>query len=202
MERGPVECRLRTAVGEAFCMTLECEKLHTRAVIVPEASWQSGLAALQAGHPGSLCPICGNSERVIGRSSAILYDTEDGQLHPGDLYWVAFAHEGGRCSEALGGWENCNGRHLHAVLPNGNHWNIDSRAGNFKRPADRTHRCWVRHGQPPQITVDKEGDTCEAGGGSVKSGDYHGYLKDGRFLAVSEEEERARHAHRADPAPH
>jgi hypothetical protein len=48
-------------------------------------------------------------------------------------------------------------------------------------PDDGEHRCWVRHGEPPRITVDKNGPTCQAGAGSILAGDYHGFLRDGAF---------------------
>lgn len=71
-------------------------------------------------------------------------------------------------------------------LPNGRDWMIDSRASNCTLPDDAEHRCWVRHGQPPRLTVDKDGLTCAAGGGSIASGQgathYHGYLRDGRLV--------------------
>jgi hypothetical protein len=39
----------------------------------------------------------------------------------------------------------------------------------------------VRHGEPPQITVDKRGLTCHAGAGSIALGSYHGFLHNGVF---------------------
>src|SRR5260370_33790308 len=60
------------------------------------------------------------------------------------------------------------GPHLVVVLPNGHPWNIDSRASNCSMPWDYAHRCWVRHGEPPGITVDKAALTCTAGGGSTE----------------------------------
>jgi hypothetical protein len=51
-------------------------------------------------------------------------------------------------------------------------------------PNDRLHRCWVRHGDAPELTVDKNGKTCGAGGGSIVSGSYHGFLRNG-FLTDS-----------------
>ena len=72
--------------------------------------------------------------------------------------------------------------HLMAVCPGANYaWDIDSRAANCTKPEDRTHRCWVRHGEPPNVTVDKNGSTCEAGAGSIVVGAYHGFLRNGRF---------------------
>ncbi len=71
------------------------------------------------------------------------------------------------------------GRCLTVRLPNGRDWCVDGEASNCTRPGDRSHHCWVRHGEPPAITVDKDGPTCDAGGGSIQSGDYHGFLRSG-----------------------
>ena len=79
------------------------------------------------------------------------------------------------------GWTNCDGRHLHAVCPNGCHWDIDSRASNCGLPGDTEHRCWIRSGEPPNVNVDKNGRTCSAGAGSIVCSDYHGFLTAGAF---------------------
>lgn len=70
------------------------------------------------------------------------------------------------------------GPHLCVQTPGGS-WNIDSRASNCTLPYDYNHRCWIRHGEPPQITVDKSGVTCSAGAGSIACGSYHGFLQNG-----------------------
>jgi len=61
----------------------------------------------------------------------------------------------------------------------GGPWCIDSRASNCTKPEDNEHRCWIRHGEVPKITVDKNGNTCSAGAGSIQAGNYHGFLRDG-----------------------
>lgn len=46
------------------------------------------------------------------------------------------------------------------------------------------HRCWVRHGdvRTGQVHVDKNGNTCGAGGGSIISPDgWHGFLHNGHL---------------------
>lgn len=71
-----------------------------------------------------------------------------------------------------------------AVMTPGGPWIIDSQASNCTMPDDigqQRHHCWIRHGIPPMITVDKNGPTCAAGGGSIQSRDYHGFLRDGAF---------------------
>lgn len=77
------------------------------------------------------------------------------------------------------------GRTLMAMTPGGV-WCIDSQASNCTNPTDRgpygqAHRCWIRHGTAPKITVDKKGHTCKAGAGSIKMPNYHGFLRDGFF---------------------
>lgn len=71
------------------------------------------------------------------------------------------------------------GQYLVVRLPNGRDWAIDGEASNCTRKGDDAHRCWVRHGEPPNLTVDKNGETCAAGAGSILSGDYHGFLRNG-----------------------
>lgn len=77
-------------------------------------------------------------------------------------------------------WDNEEGPHLIVKTPGGD-WDIDSRCANCTLPEDKLHRCWVRHGEPPNISVDKNGLTCSAGGGSIISGSYHGFLTNGIF---------------------
>lgn len=69
-----------------------------------------------------------------------------------------------------------------SVMTPGGVWRIDSRASNCTMPYDYEHRCWVRHGTPPLVTVDKDGNTCAAGAGSIQCGDYHGFLRDGKLV--------------------
>lgn len=74
------------------------------------------------------------------------------------------------------------GRYLMARVPGGSDWAIDGRASNCDMPDDNEHRCWVRHGEPPNITVDKNGNTCHAGGGSIQTSNWHGHLVNGEFI--------------------
>ncbi|MGH8260470.1 MAG: hypothetical protein ACREUG_12360, partial [Steroidobacteraceae bacterium] len=96
---------------------------------------------------------------------------------PGMMWDASWMHEN---------WKGPDGRCLVVVRPNGREWMIDSQASNCTMKQDvgpfaSTHRCWVRHGEPPNITVDKAGRTCAAGAGSIQAGDYHGFLKAGQF---------------------
>jgi hypothetical protein len=83
-------------------------------------------------------------------------------------------------------WSNETGPHLHVRCPNGpdgtRDWDIDSRCSNCALPNDKLHRCWIRHGEPPNITVDKSGLTCSAGAGSIALPKWHGFLRGGRLV--------------------
>lgn len=117
-----------------------------------------------------------------------LYSTASGDPEPGDLFWADWYHSKHEGVERCLFWDNCKGPHLMAVLPNGHHWDIDSRASNCASPEDRIHRCWVKEGTPPNITVGKGGVTCAAGAGSIAAGKWgknppwHGFLRNGQFV--------------------
>lgn len=70
------------------------------------------------------------------------------------------------------------GKALVVKTPGGD-WHIDGVCSNCTKPNNKEHRCWVRHGVPPNITVDKNGNTCSAGAGSISIGKYHGFLRNG-----------------------
>jgi hypothetical protein len=97
----------------------------------------------------------------------------------GAMYWAYWRHKDGKCWI----WDNCTDArgHLLVVCPGGSEWEIDSRASNCTMPDERTHRCWVRHGEAPMLTVDKSGKTCAAGAGSIVAGTYHGFLQNGEL---------------------
>jgi hypothetical protein len=83
-------------------------------------------------------------------------------------------------------WRGPDGRTLVCRVPGGgdskHDWIIDARASNCGLPEDAEHRCWVRHGVPPDVTVDKEGKTCAAGAGSIQTPGWHGYLEGGYLV--------------------
>ena len=83
-------------------------------------------------------------------------------------------------------WHGPDGVALMVRLPDGHDWHVDGEASNCTRRGDRTHRCWIRHGDPRtgRVTVDKNGgETCAAGAGSIQTGGYHGFLSDGVLSA-------------------
>lgn len=127
------------------------------------------------------CEYCGEAapeDAWRGAGATPVYDTPSGDAEPGSLYFVLHDPE----DWCWFGWENCDGHHLVCVLPNGHHWHLDQRASNCGRPDNKTHRCWVRHGDPEKgepVHVGKNGDTCSAGAGSILAGEYHGFLHNG-----------------------
>jgi len=81
-------------------------------------------------------------------------------------------------------WKRPDGIYLMVRLPNSHDWAVDSEASNCTRKGE-THECWVRHGDPREahVTVDKNGDTCGAGAGSIQGADYHGFMQNGMLTA-------------------
>jgi hypothetical protein len=97
-------------------------------------------------------------------------------------------------------WVGPDGMCLLVKLPNGHDWMVDGQASNCTRDqyveittaeghkgrqwGGRTHWCWVRHGDPRtgEVTVDKNGETCSAGAGSILSGNWHGFLTNGYLV--------------------
>lgn len=98
-------------------------------------------------------------------------------------------------------WVGPDGNALMVILPDGHAWHVDGRANNCDSPCKncgqpysvhhagnapcmkyddvRPHKCWIRHGTVPHITVDKNGVTCGAGAGSIMTDKWHGFLRDG-----------------------
>lgn len=98
---------------------------------------------------------------------------------PGGAMWNAWWMPGGPA------WRGPDGVCLMVRLPDGHDWHVDGEASNCTRKGDRTHKCWIRRGDPRQanVTVDKNGETCAAGAGSIASNGYHGFLVDGTLTA-------------------
>ncbi len=74
------------------------------------------------------------------------------------------------------------GPHCLMVKTPGGEWNVDGCANNCTMKDDwkqEQHHCWVRSGEPPNITAGKDGPTCSAGAGSIQCGHYHGFLRNG-----------------------
>lgn len=114
------------------------------------------------------------TERIWARA-----DTgEENTLHafgPGAMWDATWHHD-------VPAWCGFDGRAIIVKLPNGHDWAIDGRASNCTLKDDTEHRCWIRHGEPPHLTVDKNGRTCAAGAGSIASDGWHGFLRNGMLV--------------------
>jgi hypothetical protein len=109
--------------------------------------------------------------RVDTGEIVALRDAPPGAMWDG--WWLHGLSGGALCGPTV------DGRNLFVRLPNGRDWHIDGRASNCTMPKDDVHHCWIRHGNPPDLMVDKNGVTCAAGAGSIQAGDYHGFLGQG-----------------------
>lgn len=132
-----------------------------------------------------------------------LYATPDkswiGMPRVGDCYYADWYgcsdREGGVC---VHGWTNCSGRHVIIHVPDpggvsrpgyeeGHWWDVNGRASNCGLPEDTLHRCWIAHGTPEaaDLHVDKSPEagetTCNAGGGSLDTGRWHGHCHNGEL---------------------
>ena len=79
-------------------------------------------------------------------------------------------------------WCGDDGRAIICRVPDKHDWHIDGPCSNCTRP-NESHRCWVRHGVPPNLTVDKNGNTCAAGAGSILTKQWHGFLRNGELVS-------------------
>ncbi|HET7255616.1 MAG TPA: hypothetical protein VFJ46_17805 [Xanthobacteraceae bacterium] len=112
---------------------------------------------------------------------------EEGEIHN----WISYVDKDGapftdnqiRYLERL---HPDDGRVLVCRLPDGHDWIIDSRCNNCTLKYDDVHWCWNRSGRPEDGTLDvrkgKPGQTtCAAGGGSILTSQWHGFLHDGQL---------------------
>ena len=81
----------------------------------------------------------------------------------GELVTLRDAPDGAMWDATWVPWKGPDGRCLVVKCPGGSDWTIDGRASNCTMRHDTEHRCWVRHGEPPVVTVGKDGLTCQAG---------------------------------------
>ena len=103
---------------------------------------------------------------------------------PGELYNIREAPPGAiwRATwyEDIKSLCGVDGRAYIIQTPGGS-WHIDGTASNCNLPGVE-HKCWCRHGEAPNFTVDKTGVTCSAGAGSILFPNYHGFLRDGYLV--------------------
>jgi hypothetical protein len=134
---------------------------------------------------GARCLTCGSlfemkrSENpcTVARRRPV-FATESGDPEPRDLYWSPWISQ-----------RDPDGRpHLVGICPDGAVWDIDGFSSDCPITGDVSHRCWIRHGHAPLITVNKTGAyTCSHGDGSVDTGEWHGKLIDGVWTPLDRE---------------
>jgi hypothetical protein len=125
---------------------------------------------------------------------------------PGAMWFATWMEDREKDGDRPNGfWTGPDGRSLMVRLPDGRDWHVDSRANNCDSPCvncqqpyhthnkpespckkyedARPHKCWVRHGDVAAGTVhvDKNGVTCGAGGGSIMTPNFHGFLHNGHI---------------------
>lgn len=170
-----------------FTKTWWCDTCNNvgKRIVVGRGSEQDFLKTPYIDEPPVACERCSNSASFSARGSVNIYR----RLDTGEEL-IDLRHYPGACYEdPEGAWDSRlrthrfgpDGRALVLVLPNGYSWYIDSRSSNCTKPSDPAHRCWVRSGKPEDGTlhVDKNGDTCQAGAGSIIAGDFHGFCHNG-----------------------
>ena len=81
-------------------------------------------------------------------------------------------------------YKSNDGLSVCVMLPGTHVWQIDQRSSNCTLPNDDIHRCWIRHGILPDVTVDKLGNTCSAGSGSISISGWHGMLTNGYLIKI------------------
>lgn len=141
------------------------------------------------------CTRCGNHEfseqsldKVSGSKGRVWERADTGEradnlndFGPGAMWEVTWYKNSETGLFWHPGFENKQFDHAPlCVRTPGGDWVIDSRCNNCSLPDDLDHKCWPRAGSAPKITVSKTlGPTCSTGGGSVITGNYHGFLRDG-----------------------
>lgn len=146
-----------------------------------------------------MCRHCGQSfqdgdeYQLHGKQIYVLPDTGDRYTLRDapigacwDAWWVhSRSRRRGDAVPGVGSMLGDDGRSLTVKCPDGHEWMIDARASNCTLPNDETHHCWVRHGKPEDGTlhVDKNGNTCQAGAGSIMTGKWHGFLHNGYLVS-------------------
>lgn len=86
---------------------------------------------------------------------------------PGDCDWIIDSQA-----------RNCDSKCVKCARPYNAHEHDKAICDGYEDSAPE-HRCWIRHGTPPMLTVDKNGNTCGAGAGSIQTSNWHGFLTNG-----------------------
>jgi hypothetical protein len=131
--------------------------------------------------PGT-CDRCGKAfthEDTISSGENTVYTNADrswfgllSEAPPGAMWWAHWMDE----------YLHHQLEHVLVVKTPGGDWCPDERCSNCTRTDDKEHFCWVLHGPIENVTVDKSGNTCAAGAGSILTGGYHGFLRNGELV--------------------
>lgn len=193
MEKCVIECRLVTEIGRRWLFGQswhsEDKEYHVQEYPITkeqfdEHSFEARKIIFGIPTKCSACNVEYKGEEIkYHASERRVWDTKDGNNnHPGDMFYAPWMHrdEDGHCMY----WDSCKDPrgHLMVQMPDGGTWDIDSRASNCTMKEDRNHRCWIKHGEAPNITVDKNGNTCAAGAGSIQMINWHGFLREGKLV--------------------
>jgi len=174
-----MQCRLIEPIGEKHVVTFEWGDNQRIEVEITKEQYDLGWDEVERLAKPQHVP----ADAKMHISHRHVWNTEDGtNKHPGDMYYTPWTHyeEDGKIKCCY--WDNCNDPrgHLIVVLPTGFPFDTDGRASNCKDPNNRTHRCWEKHGEAPNITLG--GPTSDNGVGSIGAAGWHGYLKEGKLV--------------------
>ncbi len=182
---GVREVRQRQSVGRRVVGPVRCFYIEPAGdALVTFADGSTKIVDCPGGHSGGEMPAeCIRHSPRYRRVDTGEVKNAIADFGPGAMWDADWLKDSAHGAHAPYFPPGADGRILCVTLPNGHDWVIDSRASNCTLPRDSDHRCWVRHGSVPQITVDKDGLTCAAGAGSIQSGDYHGFLRNGELVS-------------------
>lgn len=148
----------------------------------------------------STCESCGAAFSPTDDPKQLFASPLYRASHTGQLFTLSDAPVGAMWDASwFGGPWACGPDGIHLVVKTpGGEWLVDAEASNCTRPQDspvpnepgvtrftRSHYCWIRHGNPREpatLHIDKNGDTCAAGAGSIQIGGYHGFLHNGHLV--------------------
>lgn len=177
--RPPIACPVQTFwVEPTDEVELTLRRFETNGNTCPDPVWTHHRATLKIGRAIAGKDV--DQEQVYRRPDTgeeWTYDT----LPPGamfDAWWLPDV------------WKGADGIGLVVICPDGRDHHNDMRASNCTRHDDdpdyTRHKCWVRHGDPRAVpstlTVDKNGETCQAGAGSILTLDWHGFIRNGQLV--------------------
>lgn len=198
------QCRAKTDWGhDASVVIHEREPLHVWIDELPDDTRRVRSDMVSRDDPRwpAECKACGEPFQVDDEwqvnAPELYFGAPDGKLYTLRDAPVGAMYD----AHWMGDWaRGPDGIALTVVTPGGV-WMVDHEASNCTRPQQqpagdaehpnatrfvRSHHCWIRHGDPRtgNIHVDKNGDTCAAGGGSIIIGGWHGFLHDSHLVVA------------------